>query len=328
MKFPEGLSRRSRWTLILSLLIAGILLFLAFRGVSWNEMFETVRRGRFGYLILTSLILSLSYFMRGLRWRFLLSPEKLIAPRTVFWATVVGYLGNNFMPARAGDFIRSVMMGRVAGMSKSYCLATIFIERIIDVIFLVLISLVALLSLKGMPGWLFRVMPTMVVLGLVSVVALFAMPRLEQWFKKGLERLHLPRSWHTLLNRILEKFLLGMRVFHHRDRALSFIGLTVVIWLNDALVAMEVASAFNLKLTLVQALLLLAALGLASAMPSTPGYVGIFQFVAVTVLVPFNFSRGEALVYIIAFQAVNCAVVIVWGVIGLWRLSLKGLDVH
>jgi glycosyltransferase 2 family protein len=324
IKLLEGSNRRSRWTLILSLLVAGVLLFLAFRGVSWNEMFKTVRQGRVGYLVLACLIQSVSYLMRALRWRFLLSPEKWIAPRTVFWAIVVGYLGNNFMPARAGDFIRSVVIGRAAGMSKSYCLATIFIERIVDVMFLVVISLIALMFLEGMPGWLFRVMPTMVALGLVGMVVLFAMPRLEPWFKKGLGRMHLPDSWHIFLGRILEKFLLGMRVFHNRGRALNFIGLTVVVWLIDAFFAKEVASAFDLKLTLVQALLLLAALGLSSAIPSTPGYIGIFQFVAVTVLVPFDFTRSEALVYIIAYQAVHYAVVTVWGAIGLWKLRARG----
>ena len=70
-------------------------------------------------------------------------------------------------------------------------------------------------------------------------------------------------------------------------------------------------------------LLLLASLGLASAAPSTPGYVGIYQFVAVTVLAPFGFSRDAALAYIIAAQAVIYAVVIVWGALGLWALGFR-----
>lgn len=57
--------------------------------------------------------------------------------------------------------------------------------------------------------------------------------------------------------------------------------------------------------------------------PSTPGYVGIYQFVAVAVLTPFHFSKKQALAYIITFQIVNYAALIVWGGIGLWRLSSK-----
>lgn len=102
--------------------------------------------------------------------------------------------------------------------------------------------------------------------------------------------------------------------------AAALAGLTAAVWLIDACVVVQVARAFNLGLALPGALLLLAALGLASAAPSTPGYLGIYQFVAVTVLMPLGFPRDEALVYIIAFQAVSYAVVILWGALGVWRL--------
>jgi uncharacterized membrane protein YbhN (UPF0104 family) len=113
-----------------------------------------------------------------------------------------------------------------------------------------------------------------------------------------------------------------MRALQHKGRASGFIALTAIIWLMDAVVAIMVAQAFGLVLSLPQALLLLVALGLASAAPSTPGYVGIYQFVAVTVLLPFGITRNQALVYIIAFQAVSYAVVVIWGAIAVWRVGV------
>ena len=74
-------------------------------------------------------------------------------------------------------------------------------------------------------------------------------------------------------------------------------------------------------LNLDQALVLLAALGLSSAIPSTPGYVGVYQFVAATVLVPFGFSRPDALAYILISQVFNYVVVSFWGLLGLWQLN-------
>ena len=65
--------------------------------------------------------------------------------------------------------------------------------------------------------------------------------------------------------------------------------------------------------------LLLASLGLGSALPSTPGYVGIFQFVAVTVLLPFGFSRTDAIAYILVAQAMGYIVIGFWGALGLIR---------
>ena len=146
--------RTPRWSLILTFLLTAVLLFLAFRGVNWSEMTEVVRHGRLGYLALAFLILSVSYFIRGLRWGVLLSAEKFTAPVTLFWVTAAGYLGNSFLPARAGELIRSMLLGRSANMSKSYVLATALTERILDVLALVSISLMALMSLEGIPDWL------------------------------------------------------------------------------------------------------------------------------------------------------------------------------
>ena len=67
------------------------------------------------------------------------------------------------------------------------------------------------------------------------------------------------------------------------------------------------------------AFLLMAGLGLGSALPSTPGYVGIFQFVSVMVLTPFGFSRAEAISLAVVLQAASYAVNGVWGSIGLAR---------
>ena len=69
------------------------------------------------------------------------------------------------------------------------------------------------------------------------------------------------------------------------------------------------------------ALLTLSALGLASAAPSTPGFVGIYQFVAVSVLPGFGLSRAEALAFILALQGTIYLYILPWGLIGLWRLN-------
>ena len=67
----------------------------------------------------------------------------------------------------------------------------------------------------------------------------------------------------------------------------------------------------------------IAGLGLGSALPSTPGYVGIYQFVAVKVLVPFGFSKTDAIAYILLAQAMQYAVIGLWGAFGF--LHYRGL---
>jgi len=76
------------------------------------------------------------------------------------------------------------------------------------------------------------------------------------------------------------------------------------------------------------AFLLIAGLGLGSALPSTPGYVGIYQFVAVSVLTPFGFSKTDAIAYILLAQAISYLLVGFWGTIGLMRYRRSGGRLH
>jgi len=94
----------------------------------------------------------------------------------------------------------------------------------------------------------------------------------------------------------------------------------------DAVSSMVTAHALGLALSFPVAVLLIAALGLGSALPSTPGAIGIFQAVAITVLVPFGSTREEALTYILVAQAASYLVVALWGGLGMWRMgqSLSG----
>jgi hypothetical protein len=117
----------------------------------------------------------------------------------------------------------------------------------------------------------------------------------------------------------MEHGLRGMRAFHHAGRLSGFLGLTMIIWCLDAAGTVVTGSALSLRIPMSVAFLLMAGLGLGSALPSTPGYVGIYQFVAVTVLMPFGFSRAHAVAFILVIQALGYIVNGFWGSIGLLR---------
>jgi uncharacterized protein (TIRG00374 family) len=314
---------RFSWSALLTILLAVVLLVLAFRGVDWGELLETVRQGRLEYMVLAFGIMTVSYFLRSLRWRTLLSAQKTLHPLTTFWGTCVGYLGNYFLPARAGEFIRSGLIARRSGLNVLYILATALTERIIDAALLVLIVIVLLpmLLADAVPDWLLSARQAMLLVGFGGLLGLLVAPRMEVLLLRILHRLPLPESLKARLQTLLEKFLLGMRAFQHPTRGAAFLLLTAVIWTLDVVCAMQVANAFDIVLSPLQILFLLAALGLSSALPSTPGYLGIYQFVTVSVLAPFGIDQSRALVYILAFQAMTYVLVLIWGLIGLWRLN-------
>jgi uncharacterized protein (TIRG00374 family) len=313
--------------MLLPLLLSVVFLYLAFRGVDWARLVKTLRQGQAEIVGLACVTVTISYFVRGLRWRVLLAGEGRIGTAPVVWASMAGNLGNCVLPARAGDLIRSVLLGRHANLSASYVLATALLERLVDVVALVAITFVALTVLGTVPGWLLTMAQGMAALGLIGLVGLLAVRRFDRWFRALVARLPVPAWLRGRGEALAAQFVLGLGTLRDRRQILAFTALTAIIWLLDLLVAMTVGQAFGLPLQAPQAMLLLAALGLASAVPSTPGFVGIYQFVAVTVLVPLGFSQDQALVQVIALQGVVFGVVIVWGILGLWCLTgPKGVE--
>ena len=313
---------RSRWYAIGTLVLASVLLYLAVRGVDLTQVVDVLRRSRIDLLLAACMVLSVSYFVRGLRWRILLSAERWLPPIQVFAGTMVGYLGNNFLPARAGELVRTVLLGRSADLSSGFILGTIFTERLIDVVAVVVLGGGALLSLESlMPAWMPDAVRGVGVAGLIVVAGLVLTVRGQNVIQQVLSRLPLSDTIRSRVVALLRNFTSGVQAFRSTRRGLHLIGLTIVVWLLDSIVVMIVAQALALSLALPEALFFVAALALSSAIPSTPGYVGVYQFVAVTVLAPFGFSPSEALAHIIAFQAVAYAAVTVWGLWGLWRLG-------
>jgi uncharacterized protein (TIRG00374 family) len=306
--------RLSYW--ILALGVAAPLLYYSLRGIAWREVWRLLGHTAPAFLVLSFLVATISLLLRALRWRLLLvqktSKESSIGFVSVFAALSVGYCGNLFLPARAGELVRTLMVSSATRLSKAFVLTTAICESASDAVALVLISSVVLLSLPVKPGWFAHAAVPFAAAGIAAVLMVALLPKLGPAFARWLDRApvsaHLRQKAQLQLAHVLE----GLRTLHSGRLLLSFVALTALIWLLDSLTAILAMRALALPTTLATAFLLTTGLALASALPSTPGYVGIYQFVAVSVLVPFGFSKTDAIGYILLFQALQYALMIFW----------------
>ncbi len=316
----ETRTRRPRmlyW--VVTLAVAGVLLYLSLRGIQWPRVWSIVRGAQVSVVALGLAIMSFALFVRSLRWRVLLSAHGSVPVPLAFWATSAGYLGNNALPARAGEVIRSLMVSRLSGISKAFALTTTLCERIVDAIALSAISAGVLLTLPTKPGWLSIAARPFAVLASVGAVAIVLLPVFESFWFKLLALLPIPEVLVGRAERMLHEGLKGIGSLHDRGRLGRFLSLTAITWCLEGVTTIVVARAVGLPMNLHVAFLLVAGLGLGSALPSTPGYVGIYQFVAVSVLTPFGLSKAGTIAYIFLFQAMNYLVVVSWSLLGLAR---------
>ncbi|MFN8412657.1 MAG: lysylphosphatidylglycerol synthase transmembrane domain-containing protein [Anaerolineales bacterium] len=302
-----------------SFLLAAFLLFFALRGFNWEFFIISLKNVSYGYLFFIFFWSSFSYFIRALRWRILIISRGDISIADVFWANMTGYLGNNILPARAGELIRAAYVSKVSKASATFAIATGLVERFFDLIFLIILSLISLSFVGGLSELFVRALRIMAfVAGLGALFIIFT-PFVGNWILTKLT------SWKwrasTFQEKILgflEQFFHGVEAFHNFRRVFLFTLFTFLIWLMDGLGAVLLAKSLQVSLSLMQSFLFLSMLGISSAIPSTPGYVGVYQFVAVTVLQPFGFTREIAIAFALMIQFMNLLVTIFWGGLGLW----------
>lgn len=316
----EGVRRRSAWSWIFAAALAAVLLWWSLRGVEWRQVAAIIGRARWMFLAASAAATCCSLFLRGLRWRILLNAAGRFPVSTVFWANNAGYLGNNFLPARAGELIRSFLISSRSSLSRTYVLTTALSERLMDVVALVLWSSLLLLGVHPKPDWMQKLSRTMAIVAATGAAAITILPHTGQLLETVLGRLPLPARLREPAIGLCRQVLSGMRAFHDWRRFAGFAGLTVVVWISDTLGVMALGRALGLDLPFTTGFLLLTAIGIGSALPSTPGYVGIYQFVAVSVLIPFGFSHDSAIALILVLQAIGYTVVLTFGLIAVRKL--------
>ena len=173
--------------------------------------------------MLTAGIGTLTLLLRAYRWRILLNAEGRISIPTVFWATAAGYFGNNSLPARAGELVRTFLISTRSGLEPAYVLATALSERVADAVALVAIGALVLLTLPSPPGWLAGVARPFALLALGGVLAIALLPLLGSVGTSVIERAPLPRRLRSKLISTMDHALRGMRAFHDLGRLSGFL---------------------------------------------------------------------------------------------------------
>ncbi len=309
-----------KWSVVISL--AAICLYFALRGVEWKHVASIVAQCRLQFLTFALVCSAMAYVVRAMRWRLLLTAQENIAPATVLWASSAGYLANNYLPARAGELVRTAMISSRSRLSKTYVFTTAMTERVIELVILVFMASLMSLTLAQTPAWLARLMLLIVIGAIAGIALLLVLPKLDRASTGIIARLPVSQGVKHRLHGIAQSATLALTALRDPSRLFQVCAVTALVWTLDATAAVILAHALGMRLLFAVALLLLTGLALGNALPSTPGAVGIFQFAAVTVLAPFNFTHTDAIAFILVAQAASYVVITTLGLVGLWRYRL------
>jgi hypothetical protein len=218
-----------------SFLLAAVFLYLAFRGTNLRDLWNSFLGANYLWVSLLLPITFLGYWLRTLRWEYLLVPIKSeMSRRNLFSAVMIGYAINNVLP-RVGELVRPYVVGKLEGISKSSAFGTVVVERILDFIsFYFLVLMVMVLY----PGVLdpfinyFNFSRPLLLLTAICFFLLFVLLFLkgEAIFKvlSGVTRI-LPPRYHERVERIRDSFLSAFGISKMREHFAAIIVLSVLL---------------------------------------------------------------------------------------------------
>lgn len=330
------MSRKFRATI--GVLLSLLLLWWALRDVSAAEVVHQLA-GADGLLLTAAIVISLSgFYIRAFRWGILLLP---LGPPTAFRpriaAVFIGFAANNVLPARIGEFARAFVLARLTTIPPAAAFGTLVVERLLDGIVLVGL-LFAAMAAPGFPGGQagggadFRTAATVAgILVVIVTVGLFLVvtaPRRASAIAHFIARL-LPRRFREKFIETLRSFAAGLVIL--RNARLFAVSLVLAFgqWTFLALSFLLAFRAFGIDdVPFSGAVFLQSIIGLAVAIPSSPGFFGPFEAAARVGLGLWDVPATQAISFAIGFHIAGFLPVTLIGVYYVWRLNLSWSDVR
>ena len=139
--------------LLIGISISALLLYLAITKVEISVVFESFKQTRLEYVLLGICCFYFSLSIRSVLWKSILTSNHKVKIYPLFKSIVIGQMGNNILPFRGGELLRLYSIKRTNNVGVSTALSSIVVERIFDLISLVLLTGVLSLFI-GIPNLL------------------------------------------------------------------------------------------------------------------------------------------------------------------------------
>lgn len=321
---------KRRLRLAVGILISLVALYIALRDIDPRELWTVYRDADYLYMAPALLLVFPINWVRAYRWRLLIYPRQDLPLGRLFSIVNIGYLFNNTLPAKAGEVVRGYLVGRMIPGGMARAISSLLVERLLDVLALMLV-LLGLLSFVEMPP---EVIVAGRLLGAVSVVGVLVLLVLSRFGDRSLEWIwrFLGRvRWigHPRVRAALEDLLVGFRVLTDGKLLPGIVLSSVVIWFGYALLNHIVLSVFRMTyLPMTAAAVVLCATGFSMVVPSSPGAMGVWEAAVVLALSVYGVAQGEAFGYAFGLHALTNIALIVLGLWGMRSESLTFADVR
>ncbi len=335
----------------ISLGVTALLIAWLFRDTDWPALGEALSQVHVGWLLAAKGLVWLSFFLRVQRWSYIVRATEPASFRAMFSATQIGFLANFALAYRAGEIIRAFILSRLTPIPFVKGMALVTLDRVTDVIGLVVVLLMAVAAFHYMgavyiPAELlvgqepFLVPPgmvqiaTAVTVGLtVGLIAMLSLLYVNQdlavrisdrclgFVSQGLAR---------RVHRMLMQFAQGLHIFRSPSDMAKSVCFSLLTWGCFVLSVYFFLWAFHIEAPWYTPFVVQALLAVAIVVPIAPGFVGQFHFgiVAGLLLAAPHVSMATAQAVAITAHLMNLIPVFLAGLFCLWLEHLGLFDLR
>jgi hypothetical protein len=293
-----------------------------------GDILAIVRQAQVGYLVLAFIGLFVFLVLRAVRWRFMLNgglkADQGIPYSSVFHVQNVGYLVTNILPFRLGDIARAVLIGNVPPITVGQGLSTVVVERVLDLLFIVILFPFTIASAIDLPiEWRAAVIIGGVLSLSAGILLIIAANkpnlsiRVLKWICDRIAVLD-SETWIGRLNNLLR----GLETLTRWKDASILLLLSGLVWMPIILGYYTAIKAVNLEITLLEAAFVVCIAAFSLAAPSSPGGLGVQEAAIVFAMTGIlGFPDDESVGFALIYRALYYILTGVLGVIGIYRLG-------
>lgn len=306
---------------------------LLFRKIDFNQLGTALATMDYRFIVLAVIFTFASYFMRAVRWRYLLIPEKPIPLSSLYPATIIGYMANNLLPARMGEFVRAYSLAQREGLKTPSVFASLVIDRLFDGFTVMLMLLFTLFTLR-LPGEMADAGTALktggaVMFLLYSGVIVFLLLLKRQTMRTlafvGLVLKPFPQGVADRVIPMLGSFIAGIRLSSRGGHIAALLLSSFLIWAFAVLPVDFVLQGFGIHLPITASMFIMVLLVFAVMVPASPGYIGTYHYACFKGLSVFGIPESTSVSIALIIHAVGFFPVIIAGFYHLWK---EGISLH
>jgi uncharacterized protein (TIRG00374 family) len=324
---------KSRIDLKFWLGIAVSIFFMAllFRKIDFNQLWAALVTVDYRYILLAVVCTFVSYFLRAVRWHYLLISEKRIPLSSLYPATIIGYMANNVLPARLGEFVRAYVLAQREGLQTPTVFASLVIDRLFDGFTVMLILLFTLLTLR-LPQGLSEAETVLKTGGVVTFVLYAAVVAFLFLLKRqtmrtltwtGVLLKPFPQRLTDRIIPLLGSFISGIRLSSKGGHIAAILLSSLAVWLFCIIPVDMVLQGFGIHLPITASMFILVLLVFAVMVPASPGFIGTYHYACFKGLSAFGVPESTAVSIALVLHGNAFFPVIVAGFYHLWRNKIS-----